>query len=111
MGDRSFVVEVPEKIGPGTIRRGLGRFVEQHHAGGDKDPQARHHGPEGLPRRGADHEEAAPCQIDSVVRRLHHGRADLHNHRTHEERQFTGILTRYARYGLAPPLAFLFCPN
>lgn len=109
MGDRSFVAEIPEKIGPGTIRRGLGRFVEQHHAGGDKNAQAGHDGPEGLPRRGADYEEAAARQVDSIVRRVHDGGADLHYHGTDEEWQFTGILTRYARYGLAPSLAFFFC--
>lgn len=58
MGNRSFVAEIPEEAGTGPIRRGVGGPVEQHYPGGDKDAQAGHHGPEGLPRRGADYEEA-----------------------------------------------------
>lgn len=57
MGNRSFVVEIPEEVGTGPIRRGVGRSVEQHYPSGDKDAQARHHGPEGLPCRGANYEE------------------------------------------------------
>lgn len=50
MGDRPFVTEIPQEIGTGPIRRGMGRSMEQHYSGGDKDAQARHYGPEGLPR-------------------------------------------------------------
>lgn len=85
MGDRSFVVEVPEKTGTGPVRRGMGGPVEQHHPGGDKDAQAGHHGSEGLPRRGADHEEAPARQADPIVRCVHHGGTDLHYHGIDEE--------------------------
>lgn len=82
--------------------------MEQHHTGGDKDAQARHHGSEGLPRRGADYEEAATRQVDSIIRRVHDGRADLHYHGTYEEWQFTRILTRYLQgYGLVSSLALI----
>lgn len=72
--------------------------MEQHHASGDKNAQAGYHGPERLPRRGADHEEAPTCQVDSIVCCVYDGGADLHYHGTDEEWQFTGIPTRYARY-------------
>ena len=47
----------------------------------------RHDGPEGLPVRGSDHEEAPPPQADPAVRRVHQRGAHLHHHRAHEERQ------------------------
>lgn len=106
MGDRPFVAEVPEKTRPGPVRRGLGGSVEQYHSGRDQDSQTRHHGSEGLPCRGADHEETATRQADSTVRRLHDGGADLHHHGIDEKRQSTGILTRYARYGFGGPIGF-----
>lgn len=107
MGNRSFVTEIPEKIGTGPIRRGMGRSVEQYYPGGDKDTQAGHHGPEGLPRRGANYEETPTRQANSIVRCVYDGGTDLYHHGIDEERQFTGIFTRYARYGLTPTGPFI----
>lgn len=105
MGDRPFVTEIPQEIGTGPIRRGMGRSMEQHYSCGDKDAQARHYGPEGLPRRGANHEETPTRQAYSTVRCMHNGGTDLYHHGIDEERQSTGIFTRYARYGLTGPLS------
>ena len=40
----------------------------------------RHDGPQGLPLRGSDHEEAPPSQTDPAVRRVHQRGAHLHHH-------------------------------
>lgn len=100
MGNRSFVTEIPEEIGTGPIWRSMGRSVEQYYSGGDKDAQTRHHGPEGLPRRSANHEETPTRQTNSIVRCVHDGGTNLYHHGIDEKRQFTGIFTRYARYDL-----------
>lgn len=78
----------------------MGRSVEQYYTSGDKDTQAGHHGPEGLPRRGANHEETPTRQTNSIVCCVHNGGTNLYNHGIDEEWQSTGIFTRYARYGL-----------
>lgn len=100
MGNRSFVTEIPQEIGTGSVRRGVGRSVEQHYPGGDKDAQARYHGSKGLPCRGTNHEETSTCQADSIVRCVHDGGTDLYHHGIDEEWQSARIFTRYARYGL-----------
>jgi hypothetical protein len=107
MGDRQILPQVRAEARPGPVRRGLGGSLEQHDSRRDKDAQARHDGPQGLPRRGPDHEEAPTREAHSALRRLHDGGADLHHYGAHEERKLTRVLARYAR---APSLATSFFP-
>uniref|UniRef100_A0A8D8CE30 (northern house mosquito) hypothetical protein n=1 Tax=Culex pipiens TaxID=7175 RepID=A0A8D8CE30_CULPI len=86
VGDRSDVTQVCAQAGLGPVWRCLGRSVEQHNAGCHQNAQIGNHGPEGFPRRGADHEEAPAQQADPAVRRVHPRGADLHHHGAHEAR-------------------------
>lgn len=86
MGNRPLLAEVRAEARPRAVRRSLGGPVEQHDAGRHQDAEAGHDGPEGLPGRGADHEEAAPSEAHPAVRRVHDGGAHLHHHGAHEER-------------------------
>lgn len=95
MGDRPHFSEVREKARTRPIRGGMGRTLEQHHAGRGENPEVRHNGPEGLPSRSADHEEAAAQQVDSTLRCVHAGRTYLYYHRTDETWILAGLLTRY----------------
>ena len=51
----------------------------------------RYHGPQGFPGRGTDHEEVAAPKVDPAVCSVHHGGANIHHHRTHEEWQLAGV--------------------
>lgn len=95
MGDRPHIPEVRQKARARPIRGSMGGALEQHHAGRGEDPEVRHNGPEGLPRRSTDHEETTTQQTDSTLRCMHSGRAYLYYHRAHEAWILAGLLTRY----------------
>jgi len=51
----------------------------------------RYNGLYGFPGRGTVNEEIAAPKADPAVRGVHHGGANIHNHRTHEEWQLTEV--------------------
>lgn len=93
MGNRTHFPEIRSEVRPRPIRRGVGRHVEQHHPRRHKNVEAGNNGPEGLPRRGSNHEETEAPEIDPAVRGVHGGRAHLYHHGTDEERFIVGTLT------------------
>lgn len=80
MGNRTDLLKIHTEIGPRPVRRGMGGHVEQYDTGCDKNTQTGHDGPEGLLGRGADYEEVAASETDSIVRRVYGRGADLYHH-------------------------------
>ena len=63
----------------------LVRCLESTHAGRNQDPEGGNDGSKQVPGRSEDHEEFTPSSSRDAVRRLFHGRTDLHRHGADEQ--------------------------
>lgn len=105
MGDRQVVAQVRAQTRPGSVRRSMGRLMEQHDTRGHQNAETRHYGSQGFPCRGSDHEEVATREAYPAIRCLYHGGADLHYHGAYEEWKLARVLARY--FASLPAFVFI----